>query len=254
MRVAIRDIIKREDLTWDPFLRIKQAPEKLNEKGILSFEEVSALICSPVKSPQSRLALLLGMLCGMRRGEIRGLKWADVQDDVINIKNNWQDLEGIKKPKYGSAGIVPLPASAKDILDGLKKKTYVKEQLVFESSQYKGKPVSNNFFRYSLKKELISIGISAEEQKRRNITFHSLRHTFITLGRLAGISDLEIQALARHKNSGMMNRSAKYKDSAMMDRYSHAEQVVDFQAAKEKLEKMLAAAADNELSNKVRQA
>jgi integrase len=63
------------------------------------------------------------------------------------------------------------------------------------------------------------------EQKRRNLTFHGLRHTFVTLGRLAGISDLEIQALARHKSG------------AMTERYSHASQVLDFAAAREKLEK-----------------
>jgi integrase len=65
------------------------------------------------------------------------------------------------------------------------------------------------------------------EQWRRNLTFHGLRHTFVTLGRLAGISDLEIQALARHKSG------------AMMERYSHAAQVLDFAAAREKLEKAI---------------
>jgi integrase len=65
------------------------------------------------------------------------------------------------------------------------------------------------------------------EQKQRNLTFHGLRHTFITLGRLAGISDMEIQALAGHKSG------------AMMERYSHASQVLDYEAAREKLEKAI---------------
>jgi len=38
---------------------------------------------------------------------------------------------------------------------------------------------------------------------------------------------LEIQALARHKSG------------AMMERYSHASQVIDFNAAREKLEKAI---------------
>ena len=63
------------------------------------------------------------------------------------------------------------------------------------------------------------------EQKRRNLSFHCTRHTFITLGRLAGISDLEIQALAGHKSA------------SMMENYSHAAQVLDFATAREKLEK-----------------
>ncbi|MDR2543447.1 MAG: tyrosine-type recombinase/integrase [Treponema sp.] len=61
------------------------------------------------------------------------------------------------------------------------------------------------------------------EQKRRNLTFHSLRHTFITLGRLDGISDLQIQAIAGHSTR------------KMMEHYSHAEKVIDFMAMREKM-------------------
>jgi integrase len=114
-----------------------------------------------------------------------------------------------------------------------------------------GKPFSKTHLEKALAKELEAIGIPGKwrpepypgkkltaeemklpegyvnEQRRRNLTFHGLRHTFVTLGRLAGISDLEIQALARHKSG------------AMMERYSHASQVLDFQAAREKLEKAI---------------
>jgi integrase len=85
--------------------------------------------------------------------------------------------------------------------------------------------------------ELLAIGINKtvtdkdgkeriddSEQRRRNLTFHGLRHTFVTLGRLAGLSDIEIQAMAGHKSG------------AMMERYSHAAQVLDFAAAREKME------------------
>jgi integrase len=71
------------------------------------------------------------------------------------------------------------------------------------------------------------IGISPEEQKKWNITLHSFRHTFITLGRLAGFSDIEIQSLAGHKSG------------AMMERYSHCSQVLGFTVAREKLEKAI---------------
>ena len=65
------------------------------------------------------------------------------------------------------------------------------------------------------------------EQRRRNLSFHALRHTFITLGRLAGISDIEIMAMARHKSVGMTAR------------YTHVSQVIDFDIARGKLEKVI---------------
>jgi integrase len=111
------------------------------------------------------------------------------------------------------------------------------EEFIFQGK--KG-PMSNNFFRYGFEAELARIGIPGpwkgkgsppeeyvNEQRRRNLTFHGLRHTFITLGRLAGITDLEIQALAGHKSG------------TMMQRYSHPAQILDFTTAREKLEKAI---------------
>lgn len=84
--------------------------------------------------------------------------------------------------------------------------------------------MGETFFRKAIERELNASGINKAEQKRRNLTFHSLRHSFVTLGRLAGITDLEIQALVGHKDASMMNH------------YSHASQVLDFNSARAKLE------------------
>jgi integrase len=114
-----------------------------------------------------------------------------------------------------------------------------------ESLKCPGKPYGKGYFEQALERELENIGIPGKwrspphpgrklppegyvnEQRRRNLTFHGLRHTFVTLGRLAGISDLEIQALARHKSG------------AMMERYSHAAQLLDFAAAREKISRAI---------------
>jgi integrase len=100
--------------------------------------------------------------------------------------------------------------------------------------------MGETFFRNALRRELEGIGISNGkkasknrstvpcEQKKRNLTFHSLRHTFITLGRLDGVlSDLEIKAVAGHSTR------------IMMEHYSHAEKVIDFRAMREKLGKVV---------------
>jgi integrase len=243
MRVAVRYAVTREELDKDPFRNIGDAAETPKEKGILAPEEVTRLIAAPVTDPRHRLAVLLGCLCGMRMGEVRGLQWGDVGDGIITIRHNWIDGEGMKAPKCKGGALrenqrtVPLPSSIAAIQETLRGLEPAPESFVFESFQRSGEPVSKDFFRYVIGKELAAIGIPGiwkgkdaapadyvNEQKRRNLTFHGLRHTFITLGRLAGITDLEIQALAGHKSG------------AMMERYSHAAQVLDFSSAKEKLE------------------
>jgi integrase len=229
MRVAVRYVVSREELERDPFRKVQDATETPKEKGILSLAEVSRFIPAPVTHPRSRLAVLLGLLCGMGRGEVRGLQWGDIQDRLITICHNWQDEEGVKVPKWGSTRTVPVPACIDTILEAVRETALnppKPDHFVLKSLDT-GKPLGNHFFRYSLDRELRTIGIGAEEQKSRNITFHSLRHTFVTLGRLAGITDLEIQALAGHKVG------------AMMDRYSHAGQVLDFASARDKLEKAI---------------
>jgi integrase len=252
MRVAVRYAVAREELDRDPFRNIGEAAETPREKGILAPGEVARLIAAPVADPRHRLAVLLGTLCGMRMGEVRGLQWGDIKDGLICIRHNWQNLEGIKAPKCKGGAVrenprtVPLPSSVEAILQTLRGLNPAPDSFVLESFRKDGEPVSREFFRYVMDKELTAIGITGiwkgedaapagyvNEQKRRNLTFHGLRHTFVTISRLAGITDLEIQALAGHKSG------------AMMENYSHAGQVLDFTAAREKLEKAVEAKRAN---------
>lgn len=72
---------------------------------------------------------------------------------------------------------------------------------------------------------LRNIGIDDDQRTQRNLTFHGLRHSFVTLARMAGLPDIAVMALAGHKSS------------KMMDRYSHGGQVIDFSDARNKLER-----------------
>jgi len=240
MRVAVRYAVMREELKSDPFKNVKPLPERHIEKGVLTPAEVMALIRAEVNNPHWRLAMLLGCLCGMRRGEIRGLQWGDIKDGVINIQHNWVKGEKIKAPKCGSARTVPVTTCVQLLLNTVYSvsKNTSPQTFIFEQLDKPGVPVSEQYFRHALDRELSAIGIPgawprwkkegkpdgyANEQKRRNLTLHSLRHTFVTLSRMAGITDLEIQALAGHKSA------------AMMENYSHAAQVLDFEALRAKM-------------------
>jgi integrase len=253
MSVAVRHAVDREELSRDPFKNIREAPENRKEKGILTPAEVAVLIHAPARDPRGRLAVLLGALCGLRLGEVRGLLWGDIGEGVITVRHNYIDGDGLKAPKCGSTGTVPMPESVRAAVEEVRgiSRNPAPDVLVMESLECPGKPFSKTHFEKALTRELETIGIPGEwrppphpgrkltaeetqppegyvnEQRRRNLTFHGLRHTFVTLGRLAGISDLEIQALARHKTG------------AMMERYSHASQVLDFAVAREKLEKAI---------------
>jgi integrase len=226
VRVAIRWAVDNEEIPIDPFRKLGEIAETAKEKGVLTLEERNTLITAPVTDYRSRLVMLLGCLCSMRRGEMRGLQWGDIEDGIITIRHNYQNKEGVKPPKYESIRKVPIPASVRVLLETAREyaQDTTSNGFILESLLYPGKPVSNNFFRYWVAKELFAIGITMAQQKERDLTPHSLRHTFITLAQLAGIADVEIRALAGHK------------DAAVMQKYSHVPQVIDFDKAREKIE------------------
>jgi integrase len=239
IRVPVRYAVGRDEAKADPFAKVKPAFQKRREKGVLTRREVAALVSAGVKNLERRLAVLLGLLCGMRLGEVRGLCWEDIdaEQGVIHIRHNWQDLEGVKPPKYDSNRDTPVIGLLAEALNAWhRERGFPRRGLVFARKK-DGKPPCNGFFRLAMNSELAAAGIPGvwtsrkpkpegyvNEQSARNLSFHSLRHTFVTLSRLAGISDFQTQALAGHRST------------QMMDRYSHPAQVVDMGRCKGALE------------------
>jgi integrase len=128
--------------------------------------------------------------------------------------------------------VVPLPGVVADLLNRVQRKA-VEKKLSVDPGAYvlgrrPGKPARKKFFGEALRAELTALGIAEEERAARNITFHSLRHDFVTMGRIAGMTDFEIMTLARHH------------DHKMLARYSHGQQALDFAAMRGKIEAGLA--------------
>jgi integrase len=226
VRVAIRWAVDNEEIDIDPFHKLGEVSENIKEKGVLTFAERDKLAALPIGDYRSRLFMLLGSLCGLRRGEMRGLQWGDIADGLITVQHNYQDGEGVKPPKYGSIRTVPITSDLQKMLDIAREKAFhtSPDSFVLESPQRPGIPLNNNFFREGVTKELESIGINATQQKERVLTCHSLRHTFVTLAQLSGVPDVVIRALAGHKSEQVQRK------------YSHVPQVIDFNDARKKLE------------------
>jgi integrase len=237
MRVAIRWAVDNEEIPIDPFRKLGEVAESMREKGILTLEERNTLIAVPVADYRTRLVMLLGCLCTMRRGEMRGFQWGDIEGGIITIQHNYQDKDGLKLPKYNSIRKVPIPMAVQSLLDTARKFASTTSPdnpditldpapdcFVLESPLNPGKPLCNNFFRTAVDNELAAIGISIEQQEERNLTPHSLRHTFVTLAQIAGIPDVEIRALTGQKSAAVMNK------------YSHVPQVINFEEARRKID------------------
>ena len=225
VRVAVRWAYDNEKIPTDPFHKLGEIKDTPKEKGVLSLAERQKLNVLDVTDIRRRLVMYLGSYCGFRRGEMRGLKWGDIENGIIDIKHNFVDKEGEKRPKWGSFRKVPITPALEELLKTVYEQAKNKspDNYVFESPKRPGLPLSNNFFRDTMKKELSALGIQEDEQKEKNLTPHSLRHTFVTLSQISGFSDAEVMALAGQKRQSTLRR------------YSHVPQVLDFNEARKKI-------------------
>jgi integrase len=226
MRIPYHYAFNRNEIPINIFKSVNQLVEEKTEKGILTKDEVIKLINNDIYDTIDRLAILFGLLCGMRLGEVRGIQYEDIKENEIQICHNWQDMEGMKEPLCNSERIVPLPKEINNLIKSIYKHNNP-NSLIFPNRDDPSVPRSNGYFRLALTRELEYIGIDKQEQFKRNITFQSLRHTFVTLGRMAGITDIEIMALAGHKSK------------ISMDRLSHAEKIMDILDTNVKIDELI---------------
>jgi len=225
LRVAVRRWAKARR-SPDPLEGVQKVAERPQARGSLSLAEIRLLLAQGAgKDKRVWAGALLGCLAGLRLGEVRGLRWQDV-DKVHGLIRVVQSVPAFERapraPKWGSTGEVPAPTMLLDALDRLAESSpYPREGYVIYSA-HEGEPVGTEFLCGGFVRLLAIIGIDAKARAERRVSFHSLRHSFVSLSRLAGIPDFLVQRYARHKSPGMM------------EQYSHSE-IIDYSEARKKL-------------------
>jgi integrase len=114
---------------------------------------------------------------------------------------------------------VPVPAYVAEALARI-----AGNVLVFPSLVDTDKPLSGRWFELAFYSCMDAIGVHVAVRRERSLTFHGMRHSFITLLQKAGMSLLEASALARKRDMRDTGRQ-----------YTHGAQVVDFTAAEERM-------------------
>ncbi len=231
LRVPIRDAVMRGEIPADPLAIVKKVPEHPSERGVLSIAEINALIKVDEHDPRIKAAVLLATLGGLRRGEIRGLRWGDIDWDLhlLHVCHNTVDQEEDKAPKAGSSRTIPLHNS---VLEELRNVFAVAprqgdDDFVFFSTSKPKSPITGRALLDGLYRMLEAIGIDKEQRIKRNINLHAMRHSFITLARNLGMPDISVMALSGHKSPEMLGR------------YSHGNQTIDFQLVRLQIEEVI---------------
>ncbi len=153
---------------------------------------------------RTRLLILLAGSAGMRRGEIRALRWTDVDlvRGQVRIEHAlWRQEEGTTKG--GRFRIVPLTPELAAVL---KENRHVGERVLYSA---RGEELSNRTIRNWL----------SRAQRRAKLTanggIHILRHTFCSHLAAAGVPAKAIQELAGHAD---LKTTLKYMHLSPGDR------------------------------------
>jgi integrase len=232
---------KKRNMIEEPFepSAIVKPKEKYQKRGILSREEVVKIVELPVldiMKPRPRLKdgkknegptpidlkmkaiVLLSELAALRRGEIRALRWRNVDFDKkrIAVLENYVYQDGFKKPKQGSIGVIPMADELYTVLLELKK---VSSFLGFNQDDdfvifntRRGVTVAESTMNRGFHRALALIGIEDDSkfkkenrpphpgsQQARHLVLHSGRHGAAT--RLAeAIGSRNAAKITRHKS------------------------------------------------------
>ncbi|MCI0351633.1 MAG: site-specific integrase [Acidobacteriales bacterium] len=171
-----------------------ELPEKrtVREKHVLTPEQVARLL--GMLSEPCRTIVLLGILAGLRVGEILGLRWKDVDLALGQLRVEqavYRGLLGSPKTK-GSRRTLPLPQELISVLSRFHSQPGQRadHDLVFQTRR--GTPYSDtNLLHRVLKPAGQKIGAPW-------LNWHTLRRTHATLLQLAGGSLKDAQAQLGH--------------------------------------------------------
>ena len=219
IRVFLRWAFFKGIIPNDPTTSFRYIAYKPDEKGALSKDEMAKIEALEWPDIRQKAALILGFACGLRRGEIRALKWkhVDLEKRVMQITENYTDDDGLKEPKAGSFRYVPVFGTILDILTELKR-TYMhgdeSEAFVLPNVDEKI-PIGVITIKRGFERIIDAIEIDKAAREKRNLSFHSMRHSFVTRAREAGLSDFVVSTLSGHKTTRMIEHYSHQTASSL---------------------------------------
>jgi integrase len=198
-RRLLQVAVEWELLDRNPAARVKRPHAESRDRPVWSIEQSASFIrsCQRSTGPWDTL-FLVGLLSGLRVGELLGLEWGDLdwERGVVSVRRSLVQLDGsvfrIQDPKSRiSRRTIALPGAALEALQNLREQAGA-QFAVFRRSD--GMPPS----RSTLRSALIAACRRAEVPY---IGMHGLRHQHVSLLAHAGVPVKVAQQRVGHSTS-----------------------------------------------------
>lgn len=199
--------------------KIQMPVIKEKQIKILTPKQISAILKECYKTRIYDI-VLLELTTGLRRGEILGLTWDDIdfKNKTININKSWIVVDGIPQWSDTETGtktkssnrVVAIPD---ETIDELQQRQLLHENDTYVFQDKNGNPYNPNNFLRDFKKYAKKAGIE-------DFSFHDLRHNYGT------------QLAAVNTHTRLIEAQLGHKDYRSSRRYIHATEKGQHDAAR----------------------
>ena len=193
-RTALEKAVTEGLITVNPAIGCRLPPKKAKEMQVLTQDEIRRFLIQANEEGYYEF-FLLELTTGMRRGEILGLQWKDVNFATGELHIRRQVVKKgsqtqITKPKTKSSiRTLILPHDMLDILAEHKKNATC--EWVFPSPVKEGEPRNPDSIYGKFQKIL-------KRAQCKKVRFHDLRHTFATMALENGMDIKTLSAMIGH--------------------------------------------------------
>jgi integrase len=203
LSVAVKEWGWLED---SPMRKVRKPQEPRGRVRFLSDDERARLLaaCKESRNPALYPVVVLALSTGMRRGEILGLKWADV--DLA------QGRATLHETKNGERRVVPLVGHAREVLREHSKVRRLSTDFVFPGKPPRGRAALTQGQNSQKPQNPVPVDVrsafvrAVAKAGLEDFRFHDLRHTAASYLAMNGASLAEIAEVLGHKTLQMVRR------------------------------------------------
>ena len=194
LKIIIQTAYRDRLIIENPFFYLEPLHEKKNSRDAFSLEEVQELY--RLIPDEFKKTILLMALTGMRISEAVGIRSSDFVDtpeySYIHLTEQYslKKYRPLKSGYYRDIPIIP----------------EIKELIGFQDTRLPA------FYRYYNQQKKYF-----ENAEERNLSFHSLRHFFITNTKSSGVNDVKVEVIAGHSLKGITKVYTNFKVNDLLD-------------------------------------
>jgi integrase len=201
---AFRHALRHELYPTNPIANVRQVRKRTIEPSILEPAEIAAILRELEGIEPTRTAFLIAAVMGMRRSELFGLKWVDVDFEraILHVRRSYVDgVVGATKTD-SSRRPLPIPQQAHNALQAWKRESNftASDDWVFASEFHFGKqPLwPGTLWQRNVTPAIKQAGIS-----KPKLGWHTLSRSFASLLLSEGASLRVSMELMRHSTPEM---------------------------------------------------